>query len=150
MIIQISLVHQLIKNVFDRREECCEIMTTRTHPDENFLFSCFSYEATLVRCQSTCFPRSPYSISRKSQCLSRYFSGPFNWTSISLSLPHRRNLFGIIEWYVYLQLVDTIETQLLTIVEDHLIFQQGGAPPHYKHPDGTFPYTRSPGVASLI
>lgn len=149
---KIHLVHQLNEDDFDRRQEFCEIMTTRIDADENFLFNiCFSDEATFFL----------NSTVNRHNC--RYWSdaNPHVFHEVHTQFPQKLNvwigIYGdrligpvfldgnltgetyleLLSEFVYPQLVDIIENDD-RYLEDHLIFQQDGAPPHYAQPVRAF------------
>jgi hypothetical protein len=142
---KIHLVQELHEDDYDRRLQFCEIMSERAGNDPQFLFNiCFSDECSFFlngtvnrhncRYWSDSNPRVFHEVHTQQPEKLNVWAGIFGDRLVGpFFLPG--NLTG----QMYLQLLeDAIDPALTDIIEnvpeydeDHLIFQQDGAPPHY-------------------
>lgn len=142
---KIHLVHELNEDDFDRRQQFCEVMTERIDADANFLFNiCFSDECTFFlnstvnrhncRFWSDVNPRIFHEVHTQHPLKLNVWAGIFGDRMIGPIF-----LDGNLTGERYLEVLeDLVQPLLLDIVEnddryleDHLTFQQDGAPPHY-------------------
>lgn len=145
---KIRLVQELNEDDFDRRLEFCETMSARVNQDPHLLFNiCFSDECSFFingtvnrhncRYWGDTNPRifhethtqHPEKLNVWAGIFGDHVVGPF-------FLP------GTLTGEMYLELLETAINPALTEIvenderylENRLIFQQDGAPPHYAHP----------------
>lgn len=155
---KIKLVHELNEDDFDRRLEFCELFSNRIENNEHLLYNiCFSDESTfflngyvnkhncrfwsdenpfLIREDHT---QRPQKLNVWAGILGDHIIGPF-FLEENLN---GQNYLNLLENLIYPHIVEIME-QDHNLMEDELVFQQDGAPPHYALPvrqflDATFP-----------